>query len=210
MVILTEDEHARISEAVKQAERETSGEIHCVICRQSDDYFLAAGFVLAVTVMAMTLLVSWLSFQFWIDVGPVTFSIIQILAFAAGLIILQIWPALRLKLVPKSLRYRRAHGNAVRQFLARNIHVTENRTGVLIFVSLAERYAEIIADSGLTVHIEQSAWNGIVGNLTAGVSRGEIADSIIESVQQSGALLLRHFPAGPDDRNELPDHVVEI
>ncbi len=208
--MLTQDEHGRISEAIKAAERETSGEIHCVVCGQSDDYFLAAGFVLACMVMAMTLLVGWLSFRYWLDIGAVAFSVMQICAFLAGLAIIRVWPALRIRLVPKSLRYRRAHGHAARQFLARNIHATEARTGVLIFVSLAERYAEIIADDGLSVHIDQTEWDRMITELTAGIARGQLADALIETVRQSGALLARHFPAGPDDRNELPDHVVEI
>lgn len=210
MVVLTEEEHARVSLAVKQVEQNTSGEIHCVVCRQSDDYFLAAGFVLACMAMGVTLFVSWLSFRFWFDIGAVTLSLIQIVAFGAGLAMIRIWPSLCLRLVPKSVRYRRAHANAVRQFLAHNIHATENRTGVLVFVSLAERYAEVIADSGLTVHIDQAEWNRIIGALTAGVAQGRLADALIEAVQQAGALLIRHFPAGPEDRNELPDHVVEI
>lgn len=210
MVVLTEEEHARVSQAVKQVERDTSGEIHCVVCRQSDDYFLAAGFVLACMAMGVTLFVSWLSFSFWFDVGAVTLTLIQVVAFAAGLVMIRLWPSLCLRLVPKSVRYRRAHANAVRQFLAHNIHATENRTGVLVFVSLVERYAEIIADSGLSAQIDQAEWNRIVGALTTGVSQGRIADALIEAVQQSGVLLIRHFPAGPEDRNELPDHVVEI
>lgn len=210
MVILTKDEHTRVSDAVKRVEQDTSGEIHCVVCRQSDDYFLAAGFMLACMAMGLTVLFSWLSFRLWFDIGAVAFSVMQVSSFVAGLIIIRAWPALCLRLVPKSLRYRRAHGNAVRQFLARNIHATEDRTGVLIFVSLAERYAEIIADSGLSVHIDQAEWNRIISDLTAGVARGQVANALIESVQQSGALLVQHFPAGTGDRNELPDHVVEI
>lgn len=210
MVVLSEEEHARVSQAVKQVERDTSGEIHCVVCRQSDDYFLAAGFVLACMAMGVTFLISWLSFRFWFDVGAVTLTLIQVVAFGAGLIMIRFWPALCLRLVPKSVRYRRAHANTVRQFLAHNIHATENRTGVLVFVSLAERYAEIIADSGLSAHIDQAEWDRIVGALTTGVSQGRIADALIEAVQQSGVLLIRHYPAGPEDRNELPDHVVEI
>lgn len=210
MVVLSEEDHARVSQAVKQVERDTSGEIHCVVCRQSDDYFLAAGFVLACMAMGVTLLISWLSFRFWFDIGAVTLTLVQVAAFGAGLVMIRYWPSLCLRLVPKSVRYRRAHANALRQFLAHNIHATEHRTGVLVFVSLAERYAEIIADSGLTAHIDQAEWNRIIGELTTGVSRGRLADALIEAVQQSGVLLIRHYPAGPGDRNELPDHVVEI
>jgi putative membrane protein len=210
MVILTQEEHARVSRAIKQAEQATSGEIFCVLSRRSDSYFLAAGFVLACAVMITTFIISWLSYFNWYDFDAYVFPGVQIAAFALSLLVIWFWPSLRLRLVPKSLCYRRAHSNAVRQFLAHNIHATADRTGIVIFISLAERYAEILADSGISSKIEQAEWNRIVATMTETVSRGQIADALIEAVQQSGSLLVTHFPAPSGNRNELPDHVIEI
>ena len=208
--MLTEDEHKRIATAVQAAEAKTSGEIHCVVSRQSDDYFLASGFVLACTVMLSTLVVGYLAHQFWFDISAITFSIVQILAFALGLLIVRIWPRLRLLFVPKSVRYRRAHSNAVRQFLAHNIHSTENRTGVLVFVSMGEKYAEIIADNGISDVIDQSEWNDIIAGLTEGIAQNRLADALVESVERCGELLAKHCPPDGRSANVLPDHVVEI
>ena len=74
--------------------------------------------------------------------------------------------------VPRRLRYRRAHDNALKQFLARNVHITTARTGVLIFVSLAERYAEVVADSGINAKVPQETWNDIVADLVAHAQPG--------------------------------------
>ncbi len=210
MVTLNEQEHARLAEAIRQAESKTSGEIFCVLCRRSDDYFLPAGFMLACMSMLSAVLVGWLAWLFWVDIGALTLLSCQIAAFLLGLAIIRVWPELRLWLLPRGLAYRRAHGNAVRQFLAHNIHATEDRTGVLIFVSLAERYAEIIADTGISAKVDQDEWNAIVGSVTQQIADGQVADALIGAVGRAGALLERHFPPRPGESNDLPDHLVEF
>jgi putative membrane protein len=108
------------------------------------------------------------------------------------------------------LRHRRAHDNAVRQFLAHNIHLTGERTGVLLFLSMEERYAEVIADSGIDARVGQEDWDRIVGLLVSHAGKDRLAEGFCEAVREVGALLARHFPPRPNDRNELDDHLVEI
>jgi putative membrane protein len=98
----------------------------------------------------------------------------------------------------------------MKQFLSRNIHLTTARTGVMLFVSLAERYAEIIADSGINSRVSQDTWDGVVTALIAHAKQGRVADGFVEAVGTVGALLAQHFPVGAGDANELDDHVVEI
>ena len=127
-----------------------------------------------------------------------------------GLLLARFVPALRIRMVPRRLAYRRAHDNALKQFLAHNVHTTELRTGILIFVSLAERYASVIADSGINAVVAQSEWNGIVAKLTAAARAGHLVDGLAEAIGRSGELLSTHFPGGTNNPNELEDHVVEI
>ncbi|MCK9912500.1 hypothetical protein MXD81_25325, partial [Microbacteriaceae bacterium K1510] len=61
--------------------------------------------------------------------------------------------AIRTALVPAGLKRLHAHRRAVEQFLAQNLHTTEGRTGVLLFVSVAERYAEIIPDRAIDAKV---------------------------------------------------------
>src|SRR5262249_44232487 len=56
----------------------------------------------------------------------------------------------------------RVHAEAMHQFLAQGIHLTEHRTGVLIFASVAERYAEIVADSGINAKVTPDVWSKAV------------------------------------------------
>ena len=64
-----------------------------------------------------------------------------------------------------------AHAEAVRQFCAQGLHKTENRTGVLIFASEAEHYAEMIADAGINAKVKQEVWDDAVAVLIAGDRR---------------------------------------
>ncbi len=203
-------DHDRISNAIREAEAKTSGEIYCVLARRSSSYFFPSAFVLAVAMLLVSALVVWVLEARWYTLDAFTLIIAQMFAYAAALLVLRMIPGLRIHLVPKRVRYERAHENAVKQFLARNIHLTEARTGVLIFVSLAERYAEVVADSGINAKVQQAQWNGIVANLTAAADSGRLTDGFVGAVNSVGALLSEHFPWRTDDRNELDDHLVEI
>lgn len=203
-------DHGRVTAAIRAAEKTTSGEIYCVLARSSDGYFYPSAFIVACAMLLVSLAVALGLEHRWHDVPASTFVVAQILALGAGLIVLAIFPGLRIRLVPKSLRYGKAHGNAARQFLSRNIHTTEARTGVLVFVSLAERYAEIVADAGINAKVPQEEWNRIVADLMAEASAGRLTEGFEGAVAAAGALLAGHFPYRPHDRNELDDQLVEI
>lgn len=207
---MTTVDHARVSEAIRAAEKTTSGEIYCVLARTSDGYFHAAATVLSASLMVVSLLVAlWLDTT-WHMISISTFVIAQLLAMAAGIALLWFVPALRIRLVPKRVRYAKAHANAVRQFLARNIHTTSARTGVLVFVSLAERYAEVVADAGINQKVPQEAWNGMVAELVSAASSGRLTEGFEGAVAAAGRLLSEHFPPVGGDRNELDDRLVEM
>ena len=84
---------------------------------------------------------------------------------------------------------------------------TGGRTGVLIFVSLAERYARIVADEVITARVPQSEWQEAVDALVGHMREDRIADGYVEAIERCGRILAAHFPRRPDDRNELPDRI---
>ena len=207
---ITAADHTRIAEAIRQAEDNTSGEIYCVVARSSDDYYFPAACVALVSMLiaslgvAIVLEASWFSIRLPVFVGA------QLLAFAGAHVLFTAFPRLAIRLVPRRWQYMRAHNNAMKQFLARNVHLTAERTGVLIFVSLAERYAEIIADSGINARVAQSTWDEIVAELIEHARTDRLAEGFVKSVGAVGTLLAGHFPKQAGDRNELDDHLVEI
>jgi putative membrane protein len=207
---LTPEDHARIAAAIRAAEAKTSGEIYCVVARASDSYFVAAALAVTAGILIASLVAALVLDRSWEPVAISHFVAAQILAAIAALVVLRAVPALRLHLVPLRHRYRRAHDNALKQFLARNVHITSARTGVLIFVSLAERYAEVVADSGINARTPQETWNAIVADLVEAARGDRLADGFVAAIGTVGHILAEHFPVSADDENELGDHVIEI
>jgi putative membrane protein len=103
-----------------------------------------------------------------------------------------------------------AHRAAMDQFVARGISRKAERTGILIFVSLAERYARIIVDDGITAHAPQSAWQGAIDALLPHMRDGRIADGFIAAIERCGSELATHFPRTETSRDELPDRIYLI
>ncbi len=204
------DEHERVAQAIRVAETKTSGEIICVLARQSDDYFHPAAFLLTVGVLLASFAAALLLDYLWISIRPWQLVAVQAAALAAALGLIAVFPALRIHFVPRRLLQLRAHRNAVSQFLASDIHVTEGRTGVLIFVSLAERHAEVIADAGINARVPPERWDEIVAGLVGHAAAGRLVEGFEGAIAASGELLAREFPRQAGDVNELADRLVEI
>jgi putative membrane protein len=113
---------------------------------------------------------------------------------------------LRLLLVPRAVRRARAHRAALEQFVVRRVAHTKQRTGVLIFVSLAERYARIIADDGIAEKVQGAEWQAAINALTGHMREGRIARGFVAAIERCGAVLAAHAP--PDGSpNQLPDRL---
>lgn len=208
---LTPQEHQALADRIRTAEARTRGEIYCVVARASGGYIYPAAFMLAVGLTVASIAVAFRLDHSWLGLSHLNFALLQAAALALAFGVVWTLPArLRILLVPRHLRYRRAHDNAVAQFFAHNVHTTELRTGVMIFVSLAERYAEVVADSGINAKVQQAEWNGIVERLIAAASANRLPEGLGDAIDRAGALLAAHFPGDTRNPNELDDHAVEI
>lgn len=203
-------DHERIADAIRAAEAETAGEIYCVVARRSDGYFFPSAFAATLCILIIGVAAAFVLQYLWVGVRLPQFLIVQLLAVAAACALLRWSPALRIRLVPRGLLYRAAHANALRQFYGRNVHLTSARTGVLVFVSLAERYATVIADAGIDARVDQARWDGVVRDLIGHAREDRLADGFVSAIATVGSLLAEHFPASAEDVNELDDHLVEI
>lgn len=210
MAPMTDDEHAQVTDAIRAAESRTSGEIYCVVARSSASYFFPSAAIVLASILLGSFILTFLLEIWWVSLRLPWFVAAQMLAALCALLLLWTVPRLRIVLVPHRIRHARAHDNALRQFLARNVHRTAERTGVLIFVSLEERYAEVVADSGISEKADQAVWNGVVATLIHAAKTDRLADGFVEAVGTVGALLAEHFPVSAGDDNELDDHLVEI
>ncbi len=199
---LSPDDRRRVRDAVALAESATSGEIFVVVAGQSDDYRFVPITWAAVVALALPLPLIWLT--------PMPASVIFALQLAVFILlaILMSLPAVKPRVVPRSLQALRVRALAEQQFLAHGLHTTEARTGILIFVSLAERQAEIVADAGIAAKVEQATWDGAMADLVAAAGAGRLGDGLLAAVAAAGAVLARHFPPYPHDRDEVANEVV--
>jgi putative membrane protein len=117
---------------------------------------------------------------------------------------------MRMALVPRSVKHAQAHRRAVAQFLAQNLYTTVGHTGVLIFVSVAEGFAEILADGAISAKVSQSEWDAIVADLTQHIGRGEAAEGFVRAIRAVGAHLARHYPPLTQGGNTLPNHLIVL
>ena len=202
---LSEHDRARISAAIHASESQTTGEIVCVFAATSSAQ--APGFaVLLAAIIALA--VPWLLMTFTTMSLQLMLSL-QVLAFLTLLAIVCL-PRVRVALLPRAARRALAHRVAMEQFVSRGIARTKERTGILIFVSLAERYARIIADEGIASRVPQAEWQVAIDSLTTHMRDGRIAEGFITAIVRCGAVLSKHFPSTGPKRGELPDRIYLI
>jgi putative membrane protein len=134
--------------------------------------------------------------------------LLQAALFAVTGLLVALRPV-RLALTPRGVKRHAVRRRAREIFLSKNLHLTRERTGVLIFVSVAERMAELVADDGIAGHVEPHVWDKAMAALAEGLKRGEPAAGFAAAVGLCGEVLAERFPPhGGDNPNELPDAVV--
>lgn len=226
--LLNTAELSIVEDAVRLAETRTAGEIYCVVAPESSDYgeiplawgaivALAAPAILFVTGVQVSVpdaLEGWNAVQVGVAAEAAAHEalgaalVLQMVLFAATALIVRAWPV-RLALTSRSLKRGRVKRRAQEQFFAKNLHLTRERTGVLIYVSAAEHMAEIIADEGIAARVDQAVWEAAMAALIAGVKGGDAAHGLTDAIGQIADILAEHFPAKPGDNpNEIPDAVV--
>ena len=224
MRYLTPLGHEQVSRAVAEAEMQTSGEIVTVLAERSDGYSdlaLLWAIALAFTAMSVFAFVpapflafydilaggwehEWTTGQLataTIALGLITFA----LAWAA-----QLWQPLKFLLVPGRVKTMRVHDRAVALFKVGAERRTHGRTGVLIYLSMREHRAEIVADEPIAAKVSAETWGEAMADMLEHIREGRIADGLVAGIGDVGAVLAEHFPRHADDENELPDRLIEI
>lgn len=221
---LTEADHAKVSAAVSAAEAKSAGEIVTIVAARSDAYHdvglhYAVGAMLLVPIglgLAPQGLIDWAVGLFlgWnAEPSRAQVALWLFVKLAAAFLIVRYALAylpLRLALTPRRTKARRVHRRAVEVFRTSCERKTTGRTGVLIYLSLAERRAEIVADQAITDKVSAEVWVAALSALIDAVKAGRPGDGLAACVAQVGDILAPILPPVPDDRNELPDRLVEL
>jgi putative membrane protein len=198
---ISAQERERISQAIHAAEAKTSGEIVCVLARSSS-HLTALPVLLAA---AVALALPWV-LLFFTALSFERMLSLQILVFLLLTLMLSL-PRVRVALIPRKTRRAIAHRVAMEQFATRDLARKKGRASILIFVSLAERYARIIADDGIAARVPQSHWQTAVDALIVHVRDGRIADGFVTAIERCGKELAEHFPRDDGSRDQLPDRI---
>jgi putative membrane protein len=202
MSLLTTEQQQQVAQTIAAIEKNTDAELVAVLAARSDRYDYIP-LLWAALLALLTPLLLMLS-PFWLDAGGIFLT--QLIVFIIAALLLRI-PAITIRLVPKSIRYWRAANMARRQFLENNLHHTAAESGILIFVSEAEHYVEIIADRGIDRKVGHEKWQSLVDDFIVAVKRDETFTGFLACINACGALLQQHVPA-THSKNELPDRLI--
>jgi putative membrane protein len=206
MIRFSADDKARITGAIHAAEKNTSGEFVAVVARASDHYILLPLLWSAIIALLFpgACMLARLSIS-WIHLYQ-----IQLLIFIGLAIVLLSVPGLHLRLIPRHVKHAHASRLAQAQFYVQGVQLTAHHSGVLFFVSLAERYVEIVADKGIHERLGQEHWQGIIDTFVAQVSRGRVVDGFVDAIGACGGAMAEHYPPDPAATNELSDGLIEL
>ena len=224
MAGLGQEDHDLVTAAVAKAERESDGEIVTIVAPRSDAYHDVA---LHYAVLAM-LLVPTLGMvvpQGWIDWGTglvfgwnaeLSFRLLMVLMFVkmTGLFLIVrfalAYQPLRMALTPGRTKTRRVHRRAVELFRTGCELKTRGRTGVLLYLSLAEHRAEIVADKAIADQVAPVVWGEAMAVLVDEVKAGRPGRGMALAVERIGAVLAPILPPTHDNPDELPNRLLEL
>jgi putative membrane protein len=221
---ITNNDRARIAETISAAERQTSGEIFCVISRRVSAYVdVSLAWAAAMALLAPIVFIPFVLDFRWPGDGweaaheaaqaATTGQALALYALSQAVVFIGVFlltriPVVRRLATPAAIRRGRVREAALQQFLAHGVHVTEKRTGVLIFAALDEQQVELIADEGIYAKVDEDAWAQAVAVLTRELRADRPVEGFAAAIDLCGQVLARHFPPRPDNPNELPDHLI--
>lgn len=213
-----------VTGTVAEAEASTSGEIVTVLADRSDGYTdVALLWAVAISFTAMALVTAFPDFYtdlvdrilgrwsyVWTPGELLTLVTgIGLLKFLAMWAI-QLWQPLKFALIPAPVKSSRVRAAAVRHFKVGAERRTHGRTGVLLYLSMREHRAEIVADEAIAAKVDAEVWGKAMADMLAEIRQGHIGEGLAAGVRDVGAVLAEHFPRGADDVNELPDRLIVV
>jgi putative membrane protein len=201
---LSSDDKKLIEQAIAQAERTTSAEIVLAIAPISDAY---QSHILIGALVVGSLIDAGL----WADKIFTDFPTLLVIQLAA-ILILSFIPQFRslcVRLVPSRIKHRRAAHRAYEEYLHVSHHLPATTPIVLLYISLAERYAHILASRSVREKIAATQWDAIIQGFTASIASSGLKESIIGVIQRIATLLAQHFPE-TGEQHALKSHFIEL
>ena len=218
----TPDDHKVVTAAVSRAEKSTDGEIVTIVAGESDHYgdvaWAISGLVALTALLVISLfpeiylhIIDWLAGG-WSGMNALPYWVLFIFAalkfFGTRLIL--IWRPLLFILIPSPIKKARVRKRAISLFRVSTDHRTVGRTGILLYLSMREHRAEIVADEAIVAKVEPVIWGDAMIAMIDLVRSGTPGEGMAEAVRQMGVVLSEHFPKTNQNPNELPDRLIEL
>lgn len=207
---LSQEENGQIDAAVKAAEKETSGEIVCMI--QSASYRYPMANVTGATVLALApalVLTPLIGGRLWIGTENLwLFLGIFGLLFAAFYLAVDHTPWLKRWFISNKELEEEVEEAAITSFFRHGLYRTRDGNGILIFISVLEHKVWVLADHGINVKVPAGQWDAVVARITDGIRHQRPAAAICEAVATVGGILKQHFPYTVDDTDELKNVII--
>ena len=202
--VLGPAELAAVHGELALVEKKTVGEVLPVVLERSDAHHGASWLAgLSFLLAGSALGAGWLPWD-----RPWLMLLVQLALVALGYGTARLLPGFQRLFVSEARAEEMAEEQAFQEFHRHGLHATEGRTGVLLFVSLLERRAIVLADAGIDERVDEGQWKRTNEAILAGVARGSLKDGLIEGIKSAGSVLEREFPWTQGDRNEVPDRIV--
>lgn len=226
MAYLTQQEHALVTDAVVAAEAHTSGEILTVLADRSDGCTdIALWWAIAAAFTAMSVVAAIPDFCIalidritggggwgseWTQGEVLTLVLAVGLLKFIGMLLIQLWQPLKFLLIPSPVKAQRVREAAIRHFKVGAESRTHGKTGVLLYLSMREHRAEIVADESIAQKVPPEVWGEAMADMLVEIRKGDVGAGLAAGVRDVGVVLAEHFPRGSEDENEIPDRIIEV
>lgn len=210
MFEFTEHEKEAIKQAVKEVEKETSGEIVTYFTEQSDSYsytcwksaglFMIMGCLSLITLSLLWLLPGWIT--------PFDYALIIIVMGIIGFFIPYFLGFTRILLASGRYIDERVAMKAKYVFYEEGVYKTADKTGVLIFISYKEKRVVVLGDVGINSKVNSHEWQEVVDFIVLGIKEDRTTEGIVNAIHMCKDLLLKNgFITKPNDTNELSNEI---
>jgi putative membrane protein len=200
--IFSREEREKIRQAVQSAESSTRGEIAVVLVDESDRYrdaeLMGALSFSALLALVLSIALHYVMIWFFI---PVT-----IVLFFPFFALFRQLPHMKLAFLGNRRIEAAVKERAAYAFFQKGVYKTEERTGILIFISLLERKVWVLGDEGIHRKTKSDFWRALVRELTDGIKGGRTSEALCRVIEKAGVELTTHFP-GRTGKNQLSDDV---
>lgn len=207
----SEQERKQVEAAVQAAEKQTAGEIVCLI--ESASYRYPMANVIGATVFAIPLaLVLTHILGGWLWIGTQNLWLfLGVSGVLWGLLYLTVdrVPMIKRWFISKREMDEEVEEAAVTSFFYHGLYRTRDANGILLFISVFEHKVWILADHGINAKVATGQWDEIVAQVTEGLRKGHRAQAIVAAVATIGDMLATHFPIKADDTDELSNLIIK-